>query len=375
MLWVVAQAWFKFSDANNIENSTMYLMSKSDRDAKRMVLIPIIGTLIGPLIWFVPSLVATITHPNLAAEFPRLKQPHEAAFVAVAGDVLPVGMIGLLLCTMLGATLTSMDAALNKGVGVFVRSFYLPVLAPRASEKHLMLVSKASTFAFGAIVIFVAVVVNRVRTINLFDLSNLLAATLIVPLALPLVFGLFVRRTPDWIAWSTAVIGVAVTASANHWFDVAGFARVLHWRVAPTTHEAVDLQLAVVTLAAVGIGSAWYFGVAAYCRARRVPESPRLSKFFLNLATPVDAVSEGLKDQDTVIYKLMGNLCLTFGTFVLSLAVIVPNKPAGRSAFIFCGGAIFITGWLLARHGRRLPDADELVADTPIGSLQPVAVD
>ena len=33
--------------------------------------------------------------------------------------------MGLLLCAMLGATVTSMDAALNKGVGVFVRSFYI----------------------------------------------------------------------------------------------------------------------------------------------------------------------------------------------------------------------------------------------------------
>jgi len=53
---------------------------------------------------------ATITHPNLAAEFHTLQQPHEAAFVAVCMDVLPKGLLGLMLCAMLGATLTSMDA-------------------------------------------------------------------------------------------------------------------------------------------------------------------------------------------------------------------------------------------------------------------------
>jgi SSS family solute:Na+ symporter len=340
LMWIGTQVWFKFSDVNNTENSTMYLMAKSDRDARRMVLIPILGTLIGPLIWFIPSLAATITHPNLHAGFPHLSQPHEAAYIAVARDVMPVGMIGLLLCTMLGATLTSMDASLNKGVGVFVRSFYLPVLDPRASERRLMIVSKACTFMFGAVVV-----------------SNLLAAVLIMPLAMPLLYGLFVRRTPDWIAPTSAALGMAVTIAANHWFNAAGVARHLGWAKMPTPHEAVDLQLAVVTLVLVVAESAWYFGATAAYRMRVPVENPRLAAFFRNLATPVDAKAEGLKDQDTVIYKLMGRLCLTFGAFVL-LMVAVPNRPGGRLSFVFCGGSIFVTGYLLARRAEVLASRD-----------------
>ena len=370
LMWIGTQVWFKFSDVNNIENSTMYLMAKSDRDARRMVLIPILGTLIGPLIWFIPSLAATITHPNLHAEFPHLSQPHEAAYIAVARDVMPVGMIGLLLCTMLGATLTSMDASLNKGVGVFVRSFYLPVLDPRASERRLMVVSKACTFMFGAVVVCIAVVVNRVRTINLFDLSNLLAAVLIMPLAMPLLYGLFVRRTPDWIAWTSAALGMVVTIAANHWFDAAAVARHLGWAKVPTPHEAVDLQLAVVTLVLVVAESAWYFGATAVYRLRVPVENPRLAAFFRNLATPVDAKAEGLKDQDATIYKLMGRLCLTFGAFVL-LMVAVPNRPGGRLSFVFCGGSIFVTGYLLARRAEVLASRD---APVPPVAAAPAAL-
>ena len=61
----------------------------------------------------------------VAAEpaFAGMKQPHEAAFVAVAHDVMPVGMMGLLLCAMLGATieddvLIAMGAILLNGVKV-----------------------------------------------------------------------------------------------------------------------------------------------------------------------------------------------------------------------------------------------------------------
>ena len=148
--WIIVMLWFGFSSANNLENSTMYLMAKSDRDARGMAVIPLLGSLIGPPIFFVPPLVAIVTHPGLAGEFTNLKQPHEAAFVAVARDVMPQGLIGLLLCAMLGATLTNMDAAVNKGVGVFVRSFFKPILAPNASDRSLLLTSKGCTLAFGA---------------------------------------------------------------------------------------------------------------------------------------------------------------------------------------------------------------------------------
>ncbi|HEU5396615.1 MAG TPA: transporter, partial [Verrucomicrobiae bacterium] len=173
--WAITNLWLKFSDENNMERSTMYLMTRSDRDARRMVLIPLIGTLIGPLIWFIPPMAATILHPHLAAEYPTLKQPHEAAFVAVAMDVMPQGLLGLLLSAMLGATVTSMDAGLNKNVGIAIRSLYKPVFRPDASEKHLLVAGKICTLLFGAIIILLALYINDIRTTNLFDFANQLA--------------------------------------------------------------------------------------------------------------------------------------------------------------------------------------------------------
>ena len=66
----------------------------------------------------------------------------------VAAGLLPRfdGAESILLATaMLGATVTSMDAGLNKGVGVFVRSLYKPLFRPQASEKHLLVTGKICT--------------------------------------------------------------------------------------------------------------------------------------------------------------------------------------------------------------------------------------
>ena len=69
---------------------------------------------------------------GMQAIFPNLgKHPEEGAFLVTAHDVLPQGMLGLLIAGIFGATLSNLDASVNQGVGILVRNFYLPVINPQ----------------------------------------------------------------------------------------------------------------------------------------------------------------------------------------------------------------------------------------------------
>lgn len=351
ILWVLGNLWLKFSDENNMERATMYLMTRSDRDARRMVLIPLIGTIIGPLMWFIPPMAATILHPNLAAEYPMLKQPHEAAFLSVAMDVMPKGLLGLLLSAMLGATVTSMDSGLNKNVGIAIRSLYKPVFVPHASEKHLLVAGKICTLIFGVIIILLALFINSIRQTNLFDFVNQLAANLLMPLALPLIFGLFYRRTPDWSAWSTALVAGFASWLLDKYITPDLFQHWMGWQKPLTADEGTYLKLAVTTLGGtVLVGSAWYFFTSLFYQAAPAAERERVNQFFKNLQTPVD--KHGVEGVQMAIYKLLGSLCMVYGGFIL-LLMAIPNRFNGRLAFLFCGGVMFGVGWLLFSIGRR----------------------
>jgi Na+/proline symporter len=397
VLWVLVMIWFKISDSNNMENSTMYLMARSDRDARRMVLIPIIGSLIGPLIWFIPSMAARILHPNLAAEYPQLSQPHEAAFVAVAMQVMPKGLLGLLLCAMLGATVTSMDAGLNKGVGVFVRSFYLPLsnsmerwgvqfssrpgtallgsLAARMHlamaggerpEKRLLMVGKITTLCFGVLIVIIALLVNKFRTVGLFDLSNQLAASLLMPLALPLLYGMFVKRTPLWSAWSTAVVGVVVTWCLGKAVKPEIFQHFMGWTEPLSAREKTDFLLVTSTFGTAVVGSAWYFFTGLFYKYSPQGHKDHVERFFANLRTPVE--KQGVEDLQQVIYHMLGVLCLVYGGFIL-LLTLIPNSFVGRMCFVFCGGALFTMGAILVWIGRRIEAKARLL--TPAATSRP----
>jgi Na+/proline symporter len=351
-IWIIATLWLKFSDENNMERATMYLMTRSDKDARRMVLIPLIGTILGPLIWFIPSMAATILHPDLGSEFSMLKQPHEAAFLAVSMDVMPQGLLGLLLSAMLGATVTSMDAGLNKNVGIAIRSLYKPVLAPRASEKHLLVAGKICTLIFGAVIILIALFINSIRSTNLFDFVNQLAAYLLMPLALPLIYGLFCKRTPGWSAWTTGLVAAGASWLLSRFVTPGVFQDWMGWTTPLNADETTYLKLAITTLGGTVIaGSAWYFFTSLFYKKAPQKEHERIEAFFQNLRTPVD--KHGVEGVQTSIYKLLGALCMVYGAFIL-LCLLIPNTATGRLCFIFCGGIIFAVGAVLFRIGKKM---------------------
>jgi Na+/proline symporter len=356
-LWVLALCWMKMLDYNNMENSTMYLMVKNDRDARRMVLIPLIGSLIGPLIWLIPPMAARITHPNLGAEYHDMVRPAEASFVAVCRDVMPQGLIALFICAMFGATLTSMDAGLNKGVGVFVRNFYKPILHPTCPDSLLLVVGKISTGAFGIIIIAMSLLVNRFRTTGLFDLTNQLAASLLFPLMIPLAYGLFFKRTPGWSAWTTGLIGFFTSLGVKyiHPETVMGLLGV-HGKL--SDRETTDFLLFFTIFAVTIVCSVWFFFTTLFYGKESTPKTTareadqqRIEQFFQRLATPIDEKAEGEVNYDAMLYRMIGSLCLVYGGFVLCLMAI-PNPIGGRLCFLFCGGVIFGVGAIMYRLSR-----------------------
>lgn len=365
-LWILGTLWLKFSDENNMERATMYLMTRSDRDARLMVLIPLIGMLIGPLIWFIPSMAATILHPDLASEYPGLKQPHEAAFLAVSLDVLPQGLLGLLLSAMIGATVTAMDAGLNKNVGIGIRSLYKPVFRPQASERHLLIAGKICTLLFGVGIIVFALLVNRFRGANLFDLVNQLAASLLIPFALPLILGLFYKRTPGWSAWSTAAIATVASQILVSVISPELVQRWMGWTVPLTRDETTYLALAVSSLGGtVLIGTAWFFFTSLFYERSSPEHRQQVDGFFANLATPLN--KDGVTAVQSSVYRLLGALCLVYGGFILAL-MLIPNPLLGRMCFLFCGGTIFAAGAILFRAGK-----ERGATASPAAAISPAA--
>ncbi len=361
LLWFVALNVTKLFEENAIDKSAKYLMARDDRHARMTLIIPVLGAILGPLLWLVPPTVAAIRHPDMAAKFPLLKVPQEAAFLQTAADVLPQGMLGLLICGIFAATLTSMDAGLNQGAGIFVRNFYLPIFNPKCPEKKLLFISKLATGVCGLVMIGFGLMWDHFRQSNLFDLVNQVAISLGIPISIPLFLGLFYRRTPPWAAWSTVIVGLVASLGLNTLLkNAAGKTSLdrflwvpgMHGPFTPEETTQFALFATVFVVATVCVG--WFFFTTIFYERSSAEYKQNVADFFQRLKTPVVARKGEAAREDQAMSGSIGKLLLLYGGFVMVLAAI-PNPPTGRLCFIACGGVMVVAGawiWWKHRHGK-----------------------
>ena len=375
VLWLIAMLLQKFVSNNNLTDASRYLAVKDSRHARKAALLGMICFTVGPLVWFIPPMVARVTHPDLGAAFPQLKNPQDASYFAIAMATMPAGMVGLLLSGIFAATMSSMDSGLNRNAGFFVKNFYQVAWRPRASERELMAASVLATLVMGAMVILAGLWFASLSNLPIFNLMVNFGGWVALPISIPLVWGLFVRRAPQWAGWTTVLVGLGASYATNRFLDAQWAASLVGHAL--NKREAADWAQLAGILVNIFVGSGWFLLTAAVAGRRRSPrEVARVDAFFQEMHTPIDFAREEGAGSDNLQARVMGMLCLTYGGFVALLALI-PNPPIGRLAFLFCGGVMFGVGLALRRAGRtrRPPEAARDDAPAAGKSVEPVAPD
>jgi solute:Na+ symporter, SSS family len=369
---------FSFNSLSD-DKAAKYMMAQSDRHARRMLLIPLLGTIIGPLFWIIPPMAAAVLHPSLASEYTDLAFSSEAAFLATARDVLPLGMLGLLICCIFAASLTDMGATINWGAGLLLRNFYLPVINPHCPERKLMALSRVFAMGLGGVLIVFALIISRYRSLGLFDLLNQVGTSLLLPLALPAFLGLYYKRTPGWSAWTTALVGFVMSlvvspkplALVLEWITGAKPDLViikpamLSWIPGLSGPYSVEEQtqfgiIATVALVA-GAGVAWFFFTSLFYEKTTAEYKASVEDFFTRARTPLGESPGGTSPENRKYPVAISRMCMIYGAFIL-LSVFIPNSMTGRLCYLACGGVMLALGALIARVYRSRAPEPELVA-------------
>ncbi len=349
-MWVIAMLLKQFLSTNNMTDASRYLCVKDSRHARWAGYLGAALFLVGIVIWFVPPMVSRILHPDLGAMFPHMKNPAEASFIAIAHDVLPVGMLGLLVCGILASTVSTMDAGLNKNAGIFIKNFYQPVLRPAATDRQLLRASKFATVVLGGLVTFVAWRLSQLQGLTLFSLTVRFSALVTTPFAIPLLWGMLVKNTPPWAGWSTVAVGFCSSLFAT--YLLTPDAAASWFGVAKLTQASTEYwEQGIATLLNLLVGTAWFFGTKWFWDRSSADYRARVTEFFANMHRPVDFAREEGANSDARQSSLIGWLCLSYGAFVCLLALI-PNPLTGRLAFLFCGGLVALIGGFLVRSAK-----------------------
>lgn len=356
LLWCVAIIFKQFLSTNNLHDASRYLCVKDGHHARKAALLGGALFIIGIFIWFIPPMLAKMTHPDLSTAFPKLGEPSEGSFFAIAQVVFPVGMMGLLVSGIFAATMSSMDAGLNKNAGVFIKNFYQPILRPQATERELLRAGKVTTVALGIFVISVAIFYTHIKNLTLFELMVKFQVLVSLPYVVPLVLGLLIRRTPGWTGWSSIIVCFVTSFLTERYLNIAWAADKLGVVDGITNWERQNWEQGIGVFTILGAGLAWFLFARMFYRHESTEQKAAIEQMCTNLATPVDYAKEEAVATDDKQSWLIGWLCLPYGA-VVCLMALIPNPLLGRLAFLFCGGVVMLIGWLLVKQARSAPAA------------------
>lgn len=182
-----------------------YTSVKNSKDAKKVGLTFGWLYILSPFIWMLPPMIYRVLNPSLDG------LDNEGAYLLICKQVLPIGMLGLMLGAMVFATASSVNTTLNLAASVITNDIY-KILKPKASVKEIMRIAKLSTLLFGLGTIVVALLVPAAGGIVNVVLS--IGAVTGCSLYGPPIWAIFSKRQTGksilWISVVSLVINVGI---------------------------------------------------------------------------------------------------------------------------------------------------------------------
>lgn len=333
---------------NNMQESYRFLNAKDSKNANKAAILALCLMICGSIIWFIPPWVSAIIYPNAAQAYPELgAKAKDAVYLVFARNAMPLGTVGLLMAGLFAATMSSMDSALNRNSGIFVRSFYSTVLRKgQSSDKENLAAGQIVCIVNGILVIFMAQFFNSLKHMSLFDLMMTVATLLQSPILVPLFAGIFIRKTPKWAPWVTVIFGMFVSYMI---FEVVTPDVVASWFGVHhlTSREFGALRL-VDTIAAHLIFTLGFFWLTTiFYNPDKDPYKEQTIEFFKDVDTEC-VEEEGQSEFDRLQRQKLGTLVSIMGGGLI-LMVLIPNPMWGRVLFLGCALVVLLVGYLLKR--------------------------
>ncbi|WP_105901207.1 sodium:solute symporter family protein [Vibrio gangliei] len=336
---------------NNMQESYRFLNAKDSKNASKAALMALVMMAIGAIVWFIPPWATAILYPDAAAAYPNLgAKASDAVYLVFAREVMPIGTVGLLMAGLFAATMSSMDSALNRNSGIFVRSFWATVVRKgKASDKELLRAGQVACLINGILVILMAQFFNSLKHLSLFDLMMQVATLLQSPILVPLFLGIIIRKTPKWAPWATVLVGMFVSylvvtvftpQFVASWFGIESL----------TGRETSDFKTMITIAAHLFLTAGFFCATTLFYKEEKDTHLEETKAFFEDVDTECIA-EDGQDEVDRMQRQKLGTLVSYMG-YGLTAMVLIPNPMWGRALFLACAIAILVFGYLLKKSAK-----------------------
>jgi SSS family transporter len=221
-----------------------YYAVRTDREARRVGYLVAILTIVGMPVVLLPALAARIFLPGI--------EDPNTVYSLICRELLPVGMLGMILAAMFSATMSMLSSDYNAVASVITNDIYRRFSRNPDDDAGMLRAGRLATLGVGVTALAIALALAvRSGELNLVQVMAKLFGVLLPPMAIPMIFGLLSRRASNAGALAAFFTGCACGLGAYFlgYLPGAAFLQTLPWltgiTAAPTLAALFFVSLAI----------------------------------------------------------------------------------------------------------------------------------
>jgi SSS family transporter len=297
-----------------------YTSVATPADARKVGILFGVLYLVSPVIWMLPPMIYRALNPELTG------LQDEGAYLMMCKEVLPAGMLGLMLISLVFATNSSVQGVLNISAGVITNDLYKNRF-PDSSEKKLMFIAKSSTLIFGLLTIGIAMLVPLMGGAKEVVLS--VAALTGCPMYLPLIWSLYSKKQTGFTTLLTTMLSLAITLSFKFLLPLI---------------QDTNLSREGEMMLGVGVPAFILFMIEIILRMRKYPETEYLNylEFSKNKPLPEVVSSTESEAENKQGLNMIALGILATGLIIGALGAMAEN---GKAYVLGMGVLLLLIGY------------------------------
>lgn len=315
---------------------------KDEREARKVGLLAAVLYFVGPMLFFIPVMLATQFLPDL--------ENTRHAYVTMTLKLLPVGMMGIVITAMFSATMSSLSSEYNVLASVATTDIYQRLFNPQADEKQLLRMGRIFTGAVGLVIMGIAMIVTYYPDTPLFGIMVTVYGVAAPPMMVPLLGGLIFRG----LSARGAIVGFVAGVVTG--FTTLGVQTYYLARLEGFDEDWIRFEWSgysiFINVGVCAAAMALYTLFEKLSGKRRPGEEARIRDFFRRMEQPIEATGE-FSDRGRLPspFFITGLVMVGIGALLVLVSFLEPTS-LGRWINVLAGTGLALVGWILYRSRR-----------------------
>lgn len=142
--------------------------------------------------------------------FPALANPDEA-YMTMVSNLLPSGMVGLIVTVLMAALISTVASALNSLSTLVMLDIYVKRIQPEAPQKRIIYLGRLTTLVGAIVSIFLALLISSTQDLDLFSLFQAILGFLAPPITAVFLIGVIWKKATTEAANITLSAGTIIS--------------------------------------------------------------------------------------------------------------------------------------------------------------------